>query len=167
MRLEQYLKEEYFDTTKYSHREIFKNPTKREMRDILAMGDAYGFRLFIDLKKKNVYMANAEIFHKSMLDTSDNLNKELGNLNWYGYWSAETKANEYLLMGSCDSKMKHFISDALDDISREADTDNLATVKKLTEWDYKWLSKYGFNPKEVKDAVWNYVIWFEERAEIA
>lgn len=162
MRLEQYLTEKFFDSYgNDQYIEVFKNPSKRDLKEI---GSEYGYRVFIDLKNKNVYLATSEVWHMTMLDNSPKLRKELGNINWFKYWDGEDKTNEYVIMGDCNSFMKYFNSDSLGSISREADVDNLERIKKLTEWDYKWLSKYGFNPKEIKDMVWNAIIGMEERA---
>lgn len=149
MRLEKYLTEKWLDTMKYNNGEIFKNPSKRDYKELDAQ---YGYRVFIDLMNKNIYVADADVFHKTMMDTSDVLDKELG-MNWYAYWSGEDKSNSYMLMGSVNKHMRYFNSDSLIDIAMNGGVPDIKHLRKLLQWDYNWLKKYGYDPKEVKGFV--------------
>ena len=110
MRLEQYLKEKFFDGFGNDYYvEIFKNPTQRDLREIDSDN---GFRVFIDLKNKNLYAATAEVWHMGMLQSSPKLQKELGNMDWGKYWDARDKTNSYVIMGDCNPFMQHFNADS-------------------------------------------------------
>lgn len=157
MRLQRYLNEKFFDGYGNDYYvEIFKNPSggskiSGEMRDVESDN---GYRVFIDMKKKNVFFATSEVYHNDMLKRSPKLARELG-LDWQKYWDGDDKSIGYIIMGDCDGSMKHFNSDALNSLAGYDMQSALPYLKELANRDFKWLSKYGFNPKEVIDSVLN------------
>ena len=153
MRLEKYLNEKFVDAHYGGDVEIFINPTSRELRDLK---NVYGYRFFIDFKKKNLIIFQQELFHRSAMDTK--AGKYL-DFDWYKYWAGTEKAIEYIFMGDCNDYFKDVNSDALWDLETEVDPDDeiyeslLEKLKVLASHNYSWLKKYGFNPKEIKDVV--------------
>ena len=66
MRLLQYLTEKYYDSVS-GGTEIFTNPSKRDMKEMEAV---YGYRFFIDFRKKTIYMFEANTYHRDVTGTS-------------------------------------------------------------------------------------------------
>jgi hypothetical protein len=82
MKFLQYINEVYLDTFKSpisgESYEVFKNPDKKEIRDLYLKhkNEHSGLRFFIDLKKKDVYLFYGDMLHhvvreKLKIDTSD------------------------------------------------------------------------------------------------
>jgi len=156
MRLQNYLLEKYYDSAGSTGAEIFINPSKRDFKEMDAR---YGYRFFIDFRKKNIYMFNSDTYHREVIGTSGKyykLNKEL-NLNWESYWNGTADSIEYVIMGDCNMNMSNVNSDSLMELADSWYDRSLEKVQTLTTHDYNWLSKYGFNPKEVKGMVEEYL----------
>ena len=131
--------------------DIFKNPTKQEMQDVIANG--YGVRIIMDVPKKNIYVASGDIMHRHMLK-SDVLKNDLkfGRVEWEAYWGRGAKADS-IFMFSVDNSLMNVDSDSLYNLmfitgsaNREAIKENL---DKLLALDWNWVRKYGLMPKEL------------------
>lgn len=148
MRLERYLKEKYMASVKSydgNHYEVFKNPSKAELLDIIA--DSYGLRIILDAENKNIYIASGEVMHRHMMSSID-VRKDL-KFDWGRYWATGEDA-DHIFMFDVDNRMDNINSDSLYNLlylSNKADRKE--DIERLLSFDFSWVRKYNLNPKNI------------------
>lgn len=163
MRLHQYLTEKWYDTLDRNDTDIFVNPSKKEIREILEHG--YGFRYFMDFKKKKLYLFNSTIFHRNVVSAESNkVSREL-KMYWGDYWRGTDPTIAYIIMGDCDRNMNNNNSDAFNQYDgRDGGNGQQALdkLKELSKLDYTWLNKYGFSPASIRTMVLETIEYIEQ-----
>ena len=163
MRFQSYLNEKWYDTVSGHDAEIFVNPSKKEIRDILESAD--GFRFFMDFRKKKLYLFSDELFHRQVVsEGASKLQREL-KMNWHNYWEGEDPSIAYVIMGDCDKRMNNINSDAFNQYEGGEGRPGYIAFSKLNELaklDYTWLSKYGFSPASVRTIVLETIKYIDE-----
>jgi hypothetical protein len=154
MRLKQFLAERYMDTVTgiEGHRsetfEVFKNPTRKEIKELLDVG--YGLRIIADIPKKNIYMASGDIMHRHML-SSTSVKKDVA-FDWNDYWDKGFGA-DHIFMFAVDNNMKNIDSDSLYNLifvgSQSMKNENKTRIDSLLSNDFTWLKKYQLNSTDV------------------
>lgn len=156
MRLQRYINEKWLEMLNNHDTDIFVNPSKKEIREILD--GSYGFRYFMDFKKKKLYLFSDNIFHRNVVSEGNRskVEQELG-MNWGDYWRGTDKTIAYIIMGDCDKNMNNLNSDAFNQFEGGAESRNgnkaFSKLNELAKLDYTWLSKYGFSPASVRTMV--------------
>lgn len=151
MRLQHYLKEEYFADVKSGVTyPIFKNPTGDDFAELLE-DKAPGFRFIADMKNKNVYITDNRVWHVQMMDVPE-MKKEL-KFSQPG-WRSGDDSIKHIFMGDTNRYCRDLWSDSLRSLTdrklwnRKFRQMVYPKVLELSKHDYQWLVKYGFNNKE-------------------
>jgi hypothetical protein len=149
MRLEQYINEEVFAEALYDL-SIYKNPTPADYKELLAddsFGSVTGFRVTVDMVKKNVYVSSDYIFHRDQMDVP-RMKKEL-KFTWSSYWEGAPSIKR-ILMFNCDSRFNNCRSDSLRSLAGN-NTKSDAYILELARHDRTWLKKYKFKMDGIDD----------------
>jgi len=134
MRFEQYLNEKYIGTY-HEITEVFLNPSKRELKDAIAV-TGYGYRFMVDFKKKEFYAWTDRIFHDHIMTW---LRDEQGRNylpDFHSYWY-KGKENDFIFTGSYSTyDGGTFESDHMYTVEKNGSLDALLAQ------DMTWLNKY-------------------------
>lgn len=150
MRLQQYLKEEYFcDVKSYITFPVYKNPTGEDFKELLEDG-AKGFRFIADMKNENLYITDDSVWHMQMMGVPE-MTREL-KFSQPG-WRNGDDSIKHIFMGNVNRNCTGLVSDSLESLT---DKDKSKGFKKmvypkvleLSKHDYQWLVKYGFSNRE-------------------
>ena len=111
--------------------EIFKNPSKREIRDVLDQS-RHGYRFLINFKTKSFYIFSANTYHQVVFDE---IWKEEKLPNWTSFWIGG-KGNDYVFSGHQDSGGR---PDTDFFMQRRTEEDMTALIDQDWSWLTKWI----------------------------
>ncbi len=128
----QYLVEKYLNSISGydDDYEVFVNPSKRDIRDIMDKS-GYGYRFLINFRDKKFYAFSANTYHQVFFDY---LSKQERLPEWTPYWQMG-KGNDYLFSGHTDSGGRV----DTDYFMQKRTEENLT---KLLNQDWTWAKKY-------------------------
>lgn len=163
MRLLNYLKEEYIDSTKSNHAsgtyEIYKNPTSKDMSNLKEQPDRFkGFRIIADFDNKCIYISNSDIIHEDMFKCLYKTDTRFRYNHFIKFGDSSI-----LTFQTVNDNMKGLLdSDALNYWYSGTNNTVIKSLRELYNKDYSWLDKW-FNSKDVKDLVGEVVLKLTEK----
>lgn len=152
------IKEEWHTETQSSmdkeYREIFKNPTQSDIRDIIEYGgDRLGddIRFIADRRSQNVYATSADVFHQDMFEEIDEFTDDVKNriFSGIGDWNGRV------------IKISYF-----SDLLIEDETGLYVASRNVVEGKYDWMERYNFDLSDIKDVAEENVESLEKRGVV-
>ena len=132
MRFQKYIKEEFYrgiKSNKYGYKEVFINPTPKEMNEIVKNSKMKSTRFAVDLKKHDIFIWPAEILHHEV-------RKKIKQLD-------VTETNPNFLFGNADiesGKVKITIMDNLYTLSLPKHFNSFEEHMKIIKKHINWIN---------------------------
>lgn len=125
------------------YREIYVNPNREEINQIIADYDRDNVRFLADKGKNEVYVAAADVLHNDLAD-------KLGDSRY--------KYMQYMMNafpGNGKVKSGKIVVTRWTDLFFSSDDEDLANrlkelLKEILNGEYDWMEKYSFDLKEIK-----------------
>lgn len=142
MRLQKFLTEKYMTAVQHSGNtyEIFKNPSKKEIKEAYDFTGS-GYRFLIDFKNKNFYVWAETMFHNYAMTEIKKTDQGIPTFQAYWY---KGKGGGDIFTGS--STGRSFYSDYIGTI------EDAQTGKAYLKHDWNWLKKY-INIEEIYEMI--------------
>jgi hypothetical protein len=140
MRLQSYLNEKFFDAMKHNGDifEIFVNPSKKELKEVIAFS-GHGYRFFIDFKKKNFYAWSDVLFHEPAMGKIKELDSSIPT--FHAYWYKFKGSGDYFTGSSTGREV---YSDYIQTV------EDMQTGQQYLDHDWSFLKRY-LSPSEFQD----------------
>jgi hypothetical protein len=156
MRFERYINEKWVADDKVHDLPIYINPTFDDYKEMLSEG-VTGYRVTVDMVKKNVIVSSDYIFHRDQMKTPEV--KKIMRFNWQDYWQGAPSVKRYFMF-NCDHRFQDSRSDSLNALANSGmymAPKIKPFVQELASHDRTWLRKYGFKIPDL-DAIFEHAL---------
>jgi hypothetical protein len=131
------LKEEFYTNSESSitskYREIFVNPSRKEIADLVEEYGRNTVRFIADKRKKKVYVAASDVFHSDIA-------KDVGLEGYYFFMNTFAGTGKFTQGKILVTDWTDYFNDEEDDILRRLEE----LSWEIIEGDYDWLERYNF-----------------------
>lgn len=146
MRLQKYINEKFAGADMIGSEliEVFKNPDNKELKE-LKEKSKFGFRVLVDIEKKDIYISSAELIHSDIIKS---IKPSITGLSYNRFSNTGVGMDKYLMFVTEEPNFDRISSDVYSFMSHgglysteelKSVIDKLQTAKSSN---YGWISKW-------------------------
>lgn len=143
MKFQRFLNEKFYDTYKqYSHMiDVFVNPTKKELDEIIKSTPLKATRFVVDTDKKDVYMWSIDFAHWTVIG-------KIFRFNAIDYYTKGVMVDR-LFTGQVEHGMTTSEAFPYEFSTRRVSRETLNKIKELKKKDFDFVEKFGISKKSI------------------